>query len=171
METTKPMEHVVVADTVSIDKQTIGSLVDSVRRAFRGEFRPISISWTKGEDLQVERRVPSDTATESPFLTPWEMVRQHSEMDVWVSEGEQPLYIMSKAAQKLVSDGNRVTAVLVQNSDKLEEWFSDIRVEMVMQVPLLVDPECPEGILCLCASTIGTLLGHVERSIVIRMEG
>lgn len=136
--------------------------------SFKGVNKPFRILYTKGEPLLVERLVPESSTKESDFLTPWEMVRQHADVEIR-EVGDAPLVTMCKAATSLAEKGYAATMIVANDRDAVDAWFGDNgKIDAVLRLPFLEDPDCPPHSIIFCGSKTGEMVQHIEYAVLCR---
>tara|TARA_Y100000034_G_scaffold136006_1_gene210233 strand:- start:1374 stop:1889 length:516 start_codon:yes stop_codon:yes gene_type:complete len=163
---------VLTTETVPLPRQTVSGLIETLQMVFsdKAQGKPIRILYTKGEDLIVERTVSISAMPEDPFLTPYEMIRQHAEIEILETLGD-PLMLCCKAAQRLGDEDKEITALVCRSKAEVSAWFpSGLQISQVFSVPLMEDSDCQEGCLFFCGSTISKMIRDIEYAVLCRME-
>lgn len=159
---------VLVSEAVDLPRPSIQALMDAIQTQFRRPNRPVRMFYQKGDPLLFERLVPRSTASESEFVTPWEMVRQHTDLRL-MGRSEVPLVDVFSAVLKCVSEGYSPTMFLAPDRDQFDQWFPQGRPDAAFQIPLLEDPDCPADSYILCGSSLGPMIGQIEFAVIVRM--
>ena len=161
---------VLVSETLTIPRPTIQALLEVIKSAFRGEYGVSRLQYTKGEPLVVERVVPtSQTGADSPFITPYQMVRQHSEIEI-LEPLDTPIEAVCKAMELLAEEGHSPTYLVTLQRVAVRKWFRAGRIDHLLRLPFAEDEECPEGLLFICGSKSGPLMSQIEYAVACRME-
>lgn len=166
----KEKRRVRVTETLPISRPTVTGLLETFQEAFRGKDKPVRVLYSKGEDLLVERSVMREEGdSESPFLTAYQMVRQHSELEIQEIKGS-PLLAACTAVQDLRDQKSPLTFVVVFSYEALSSWLpKDVDLEKLFGVNLFADPEAPEDCIFFCGSSISPMIRDVEKAICCRM--
>jgi hypothetical protein len=163
---------VLVAETVPIPRQTVSGLIETLQAVFssRSAGKPVRVLYNKGEDLLVERMVLASDLPDNPFLTPYEMIRQHSELEI-LEMGGGPVVGSCKAAQRIGEEGYELKNIVCHNVREVESWFSsELQIRHVFRVPIHEDPDCPEGCIFFCGSRVSEMIRDIEYAVLCRME-
>jgi len=164
-------EWVLRMDKVPLVGPYTSSLLDTIQDVFKtkGSDTILGITYVRGEEhLEVERK--SRAEKDSNLLTPFATVRAQSDMVVQDEEGDA-LRLLCLALQLLKTEGFKPTFITASVSvSKLNIW-AGLDVAKLFGIRVLSDPECPARKVFVCGSTQGSLLGHVERCVVINTKG
>lgn len=165
----KEKRRVLVTETVPISRPTVTGLVETFQQAFRGKDKPVRVLYSKGEDLLVERSVLKDEDDpESTFLTPYQMIRQHSELEIQEIM-ENSLFACCKAVQEL-RETHPLQFIVVGEAETLTAWLpKGIDLRRLFGVELFVDPDTPDDCLFFCGSQVSPMIRDIEKSICCRM--
>ena len=160
-----------VTETIPLSRPTVPGLIETFQEAFSGKDKPIRVLYTKGEDLIVERSMLTEEGDDAEtFLTPYQMVRQHSELEIQETH-QDSLLASCLACQEIRNQGFDLTALVCRDLQEVKSWLPDmIDIEKTFGVTVYVDPECPEGCLFFCGSTSSPMIRSIEKSILCRME-
>jgi hypothetical protein len=163
--------RVVVSEEIPLPRETVQGLCEVIRSAFKGPDKPVRILYTKGEALVVERTVTEKKAkAEDQFLTPWEMVRQHADVEIR-EVAEDPLRMMCQATTSLVDKGFVPTMLVASNRAEVDSWFgADVKLDAVLRLPFLEDADCPPHSILFCGSKTGEMVQHIEHAVLCRMR-
>lgn len=166
---------VAVSEEHPIDGAKVSHLVEAVRSAFDSPMRVERMVYERARPtLTIERLVPEDALGKDAapaFLTPYQMVRQHADIEVLEPGDWSPVEAVARAVQSLTSRGYRLTMFVVENREVVREWFGrDLRVEDIWQVPLREDPETREDGLFVVGSKVGALIHEIEAAVLCRIE-
>jgi hypothetical protein len=163
-------KKVVATEVIKLPRTTVQGLCEAIQIAFQGNNKPSRILYTKGEGLIVERMIPQSEADEaSEFVTPWEMIRQHAEVEVQESQ-ETALRAICVAASKLADQGFAASMLVTSSKDEVHSWFGNNgRVDKVLRIPIIEDPDCPEKCVVICGSNTGEMVQHIEYAVICRM--
>jgi len=166
----KKTRRVRVTESHSIPRATVTGLMEAFQDAFRGRDKPVRVLYTKGEDLLVERSVMSGGEEDpSSLLTPYQMVRQHAELEIQEALRDA-LLACCLAVQELRAQRVPITFIVVQDKEQLTAWLPEgVRLETLFGVELFVDPETAEDCLFFCGSQISPMIKDVEKAICCRM--
>lgn len=164
--------RVLRSEEIEIATTTLRGLLDAVRTAFNNPLRVERLNYTRGNPrLIVERLVPEGTEQnrDDPFLTPYQMVRQHADVRV-VDLSDEGLTTLSRAVQLLSVENYRLTMFVCSNRDFVSRWLGHgLRPDQVWQVPLIEDPDIEfDGILAI-GSTRGNLIRDIEAAVVCKI--
>jgi hypothetical protein len=108
-------------------------------------------------------------ALEDSLLTPYQMVRQHSELEIQEAI-DDPLIACCQAVQDLRKGGVPLTFIIVSDSASLAAWLPDgVELSALFGVVLFTDPDTPEDVLFFCGSQESPMIRDVEKSICCRM--
>ena len=161
---------VTVSESVDLQRHTVEGLIDTIKEVFSDrESKPIRIVYTKNEPLVVDRRIRQELAG-GGLLSAYQMVRQHSEIDI-VDSTEDTVRTLAVSAQNLAHKSAKTVCIVVNNLFDTYAWFdSTLRPEKMLNTSIVEDPECPEKCLFLCGSKTGQSIKDIEYSILIRMN-
>jgi hypothetical protein len=144
-------------------------LCEAIVGLFKRPDKPTRILYTKGEGLLVERTVPESKVPEdSPFVTPYQMVRQHAEVEI--IESGTPAEMLCRAATAMAARDYQATMFIARSRDVVDRWFTDGRVDVILRLPFFEDTDCPEGFLVLAGSQTGVMMAQIEYAVLCRME-
>lgn len=161
--------RVAVSESVPLNRPTVQALCEAITSLFRGRDKPIRILYTKGEGLLVEKMVPESLVpAESTFLTPYQMVRQHAEVEIL--ESLPPAQMLCRAAMALADKGHAPTLILSRDRDVVDRWFPEGRIDTILRLPFFEDLDCPEGYVVLAGSQTGEMLGQIEYAVMCKLE-
>jgi len=162
--------RVLVSERVAIPRPTIQGLFEAIRTAFSMDHGVSRLQYTKGEPLIVERIIPaSSVPKDSSFVTPYQMVRQHAEIEI-LEPTETPIEAVCKAMDLLAEEGYSPTYLVTLQRREVRQWFQAGRIDLLLRLPFAEDGECPEGLLFVCGSQSGPLMGQIEYAVACRME-
>ena len=165
----KEKRKVRVTETLAITRPTVTGLMETFELAFRGKNKPVRVLYSKGEDLLVERAVFQDEDLEDPFLTPYQMIRQHADLEIQ-EVIEEPLLASCQAVQELRSDNAPLQFVVTPSYEELKEWLPDgVDFSKLFGVEVFADADAPEGCLFFCGSSASPMIRDVEKAICCRM--
>jgi hypothetical protein len=163
-------KYVTVSETVVLQRNTVEGLLDTIKEEFSSKEKPIRLVYTKNEPLIVDRRVREELAGQGVTVTAYQMVRQHSDIDITESI-ENPVRAVAKSVQRLSDKDHKLIALVTNNKVDLYSWFDDeIRPEKMLNTQLIEDPDCPENCLFICGSKSGLSIKDIEISLLCRME-
>jgi len=159
-----------ITEVIPISRPTVTGLIETFRTAFTGKDKPVRVLYIKGEDLIVERTVlTTDSPGEDPFLTPYQMVRQHSELEI--QEAAPALIACCRAAQEIRKQGFDLTGIVSRSPEEVNAWLpEELDLGKTFGVEVFIDPECPEGCLFFCGSSSSPMIRDIEKSILCRMD-
>ena len=162
-------EFVTVSETVELRRNTVEGLIDTIKEVFADkDSKPVRLVYNKNEPLIVDRRIRKELAG-ATMLTSYQMVRQHSEIDI-IDSVEDPVRTLAKAAQSLSQKRAKTICIVVNNKFTAYAWFdSELRPEKMLNTAIVEDPECPEDCLFLCGSSSGFSVKDIEYSVLLRM--
>jgi hypothetical protein len=144
--------------------------METFQAAFQGKDKPVRVLYSKGEDLIVERTVlVSDSEDGDPFLTPYQMIRQHAEIEIQEAI-DNPVLACCKAAQEVRRQGFSLIGVVCRTTTEVTSWIVELDISNTFGVEIYTDPECPEGCLFFCGSLSGPMIRDFEKAILCRME-
>ena len=162
-------KFVTVSESIPLHRNTVEGLIDTIKEVF-SEKKPVRFVYTKNEPLVVDRRIRQELAASQGLVSAYQMVRQHSDIDIQASSGE-PLRDLALASQKLASEGYKLVCLVSNNKFEAYSWFdTTIRPDKMLNLDLIEDPECPENCLFIAGSKSGTNIKDIEASVLCRME-
>lgn len=165
----KETRKVRVTETLEIQRPTVTGLMETFQQAFRGRNKPVRVLYSKGEDLLVERTVTVPGEEESSLLTPYQMVRQHADLEIQ-EVMSSPLLACCTAAQELRKSGAPLTFIVVSSKEELQAWLpKSIDLADLFGVELFVDSDTPESCIFMCGSVISPMIRDIEKAICCRM--
>jgi hypothetical protein len=168
----KPRRKVVVAETVPLERKTLSALLSSIEALFSRKDKPTRILYQKGEDLQVEVPRLVDTeelGLESGLVTPYQVVRQHCELEIFDEINDDPLLQVCRILARL-REGADPVGVVVPNTEILSAWVPQVDVAAVFGIPVYEDPDAPENFVFFCGSTTGTMVRDFEKAIACEVR-
>lgn len=168
----KPRRKVVVAETVPLERKTLSALLSSIEALFSRKDKPTRILYQKGEDLQVEVPRLVDTeelGLESGLVTPYQVVRQHCELEIFDEINDDPLLQVCRILVRL-REGADPVGVVVPNTEILSAWVPQVDVAAVFGIPVYEDPDAPENFIFFCGSTTGTMVRDFEKAIACEVR-
>lgn len=160
-----------VTEKIPISRPTVTGLIETFQTAFRGKDKPVRVLYCKGEDLLIERAVLQDADKEedSGFLTPYQMIRQHAELEIQEIL-EDPLMAACIAVQELRKSGVPLTFIVVMSMDSVRGWLPrEIDLSDLLGVEVFVDPDAPEDCVFFCGSQVSPMIRDIEKAICCRM--
>ncbi len=162
-------EFVTVSETVELHRNTVEGLIDTIKEVFADKDRkPVRFVYNKNEPLVVDRRIRKELAGGS-MLTAYQMVRQHSDIDI-VDSVDDSVRTLARAAQSLSQKRAKTVCIVVNNRFTAYAWFdSELRPEKMLNTEIIEDPECPEDCMFLCGSSTGVSVKDIEFSVLLRM--
>ena len=163
-----------VTESIPLPRQTVSGLMDALTAVFEGKDKPVKVLYRKGQDLVIERtRFTSEddpNLDSDPFLTPYQMIRQHSEIEVQEIVSN-PLEAVCFGAQDLRKQGYELTSIVTRDQVELQDWIgSVVQLGQLFGVDLLYDPECPSNLVFFCGSTVSSMIRDIEKAIACRMN-
>ena len=163
--------RIVVSETHELTRQSVQGLCEAILGAYRAsKNKPVRLFFEKGESLVVERLVPeSEAQKDSAFLTPYQMVRQHADIEILEME-DSAVSSVCAAASLLAEKGFTATLLVAGTRKAVDAWFPHGKIDAILRLPFLEDPDCPDGVLVFCGSQAGNMLSQIEYAIVCRME-
>ena len=167
----KERRKVRVTETLEIQRPTVNGLMETFQQAFRGKNKPVRVLYSKGEDLLVERSVVIEQgeSEESSLLTPYQMVRQHADLEIQESI-DNSIVACCVAAQSLRKTGAPLTFIVTSNMAALREWLPDgIDLSEIFGVEVFIDTDTPESCIFMCGSVISPMIRDIEKAICCRM--
>lgn len=166
-------KFVTVSETIPLHRNTVEGLVDTIKEVFstkEDSSKPIRIVYNKNEPLVVDRRVRQELAGGGISVSAYQMVRQHTDIDI-VDPTEDTIRVLASAAQAFSDKDIKIVCLVVNNKFDTYMWFDKVlRPEKMLNTKLIEDPECPEGCMFLCGSKSGASIKDIEFSILCRME-
>ena len=164
-----------VTETVPLVGTTHSSLLEQMRAVFAGTYRVSRFVYARGEPLRVERMVPQSAANASKdvFVTPWQYARQHSRIVVADGDSHPPLHTLCVAITRCREEKAPARFVLCRQASRASKWiFGDepFSIATIFSLPILEDPEAPDGCLIVCGSGLGDMISDTELSVVCRMK-
>ena len=168
----KPRRKIVVAETVPLERKTLSALLSSIEALFSRKDKPTRILYQKGEDLQVEVPRLVDTeelGLESGLVTPYQVVRQHCELEIFDEINDDPLLQVCRILARL-REGTDPVGVVVPNTEILSAWVPQVDVAAVFGIPVYEDPDAPENFVFFCGSTTGTMVRDFEKAIAYEVR-
>lgn len=165
----KETRKVRVTETLEIQRPTVTGLMETFQQAFKGRNKPVRVLYSKGEDLLVERTVTVPEEEESSLLTPYQMVRQHADLEI---QEVMPLSLVAccTAVQELRKSGSPLTFIVVSDKEELQAWLpKGIDLADLFGVELFVDSDAPESCIFMCGSVISPMIRDIEKAICCRM--
>lgn len=165
---------VMVTEERPLPRSTVPAFLDAVREAFAGPFKIERLVYERGRPgFTVERSVPEASlgAVEpsSAYLTAYQMVRQHADLDVQ-ELGVNTLESLARAVQSLAHRGFRLTMFVCESKDAVRSWMpGDLRLEDVWGVPVLEDPEARERGVFVVGSRVGPTIREIEGAVLCRL--
>lgn len=157
-----------------IPVKTVPGLIDAFRSAFDNPAKVERLIYERGRtSFTVERLVPGTPEViteESGLMTPYQMVRQHGEIDIQ-DAGADPLHDVARAVQSLTTRGFALTMFVCENKMVVREWLGrDLRLSDIWNVPLAEDPDVEDrGLFCIGSKT-GPLVRDAEIAVLCLME-
>jgi len=165
----KERRKVRVTETLEIQRPTVNGLMETFQQAFKGKNKPVRVLYSKGEDLLIERSVLVNQDEESSLLTPYQMVRQHADLEIQ-EVIDNSLIACCVAAQQLRKDGAPLTFIVTANMAELREWLPDgIDLAEMFGVEVFIDADTPESCIFMCGSVISPMIRDIEKAICCRM--
>jgi hypothetical protein len=169
----KPRRRVVVTETVPLERKTLAALLNSIEMLFSRKDKPTRILYQKGEDLQVEvpRLVETEElGLESGLITPYQVVRQHCELEIFDEINDDPLLQVCRVFVRLREGEIDPTGIVVPNFGLLSAWVPQVDVAAVFGIPIYEDPDAPENFVFFCGSTTGTMVRDFEKAIACEVR-
>lgn len=163
-----------VSEERPIPRSTVPGLLEAFRDAFASPLRVERLVYERGRPtFVVERLVPEDQVdaeeTETEYLTAYQMVRQHGEIEVQ-EPIDDPLEAIARAVQSLTTRGFKLTMFVCESRDMVRAWLRrDLRVEDIWQVPLVEDPDAHDAGVFVVGSKSGSLIRDVEAAVLCRI--
>lgn len=174
--------RVLASTRVSIERTTINGLMESFRETFRAPQRVERLLYERGlKYYTVERFVPATDLTPpedgevlSSYLTPFEMVRQESELEELLLEDLEPVALVAHAVQRLSVMGYALTMFICDTRQSVRTWFgSQLELTNVWQVPLHEDQGARvagSSGLFVVGSSRGPMVQDIEAAVFCRFE-
>jgi len=164
-------EYVTVSETVPLVRNTVEGLIETIQEAFAAKgSKPFRIVYAKNEPLVIDRRVRKELAGDGVLVSAYQMVRQHTDIDIQEPDSSA-LRTVALAVQALSVKDAVLVCLVSNNMFDTYEWFdSKIRPEKMINTKLIEDPECPENCLFVCGSKSGTSIKDIEYAILCRMD-
>lgn len=154
-----------MTEKIEIPRQTVQGLLEVVELVLRKRPSPQKIVYVKGEGLYVERMVSKEFSEES-LVTPYQVIRQHSE--ITMGNRTQSIYKDLLSANVSLSErGCKTTCLVVFDKFSLPQ---SLDLSKALQVPLVEDSDCPENCIFVCGSSIDDNIDNIEHSILLRGE-
>lgn len=165
----KERKKIRVTETLPISRPTVTGLLDAFRDAFKGKDKPVRVLYNKGEDLIIERSILTDSERlEDGLLTPYQMIRQHSELEIQEVIPD-PLLACCSAVQELRRKSFPLTFVVVYSIKALNEWLPTADLADLFGVDVFEDPDAPDECLFFCGSALSPMIRDIEQTICCRM--
>jgi hypothetical protein len=155
-----------------LERKTLSALLSSIEALFSRKDKPTRILYQKGEDLQVEVPRLVDTeelGLESGLVTPYQVVRQHCELEIFDEINDDPLLQVCRILARL-REGTDPVGVVVPNTEILSAWVPQVDVAAVFGIPVYEDPDAPENFVFFCGSTTGTMVRDFEKAIACEVR-
>lgn len=179
MDPLQPKKLVLQSERHEIPRSTVDGLLEAFRAAFRGTARVERLYYERGkpsfvvERLVLEDAIETAQASDEAFLTPFEMIRQHSALETPDPEPDA-LVAVAKAVRTLSERHMDLTMFVCYSRQEVYSWFcrgrQDLfRPEDIWQVPLVEDPDAAETGLFVVGSSQGPLVGNIEMAVLCRM--
>ena len=166
-------KFVTISETIPLHRNTVEGLIDTIKEVFstkEDSSKPIRIVCNKNEPLVVDRRVRQELAGGGISVSAYQMVRQHTDIDI-VDSTEDTVRALASAAQVFSDKDIKIVCLVVNNRSDTYSWFDRVlRPEKMLNSKLIEDPDCPENCLFLCGSKSGSSIKDIEFSILCRME-
>lgn len=164
-----------VTETVPLAGTNFASLLDQIRTIFSGTHRVTRFVYMRGEPLRVERMVPQSVADagRDSFVTPWQYARQHSRIMIEDGDSNTPIHLLCTAITRCREEKSPARFILCRQASRANKWvFSHepFSISTVFSLPVLEDPETPDGCLIVCGSSTGDMVSDTELSVVCRMR-
>ena len=172
LEDLEDVVMVTTSEAIPLETHTIGSLVETIRRAWRDKRRgrPERIRYTRGEDVVIERRTRAVDVADG-FLTPYQAVRTLTDIHLKPVGGEDPLRVFCSALREVGSRGFSERTIVCASVADLEKWLGVGELGQVFKVRAYEDPSVPSAIRCfMCGSAEGNMLTDLDFSIGIQRE-
>lgn len=163
--------QVIVSERVPLQQATLSALLETITAVMRGEFRVVGLTYRRGEDLIVERQVPTSHKVEgTSFRSPYQDVRLKASIRLFEDGDYTPVERLCRAAMLLHEKRMPAIAIVTRSPAKLQAWLGGVKAEQVLRVPLLVDPDAPDKRVFICGALSGTTISDVEYAVVCQME-
>jgi len=164
-------KYVTVSETVPLTRPTVEGLVETIQEVFANkDSKPFRIVYAKNEPLVVDRRVRQELAGEGVSVSAYQMVRQHTDIDI-ADHNDDPVRALGLATQALSNKDASLVCLITNNMFDLYSWFdAKLRPEKMINTKLIEDHECPEGCLFVCGSKSGYSIKDIEYAILCRMD-
>ena len=164
-------KFVTVSETIPLPRNTVEGLIETWQEVFSSkESKPFRVVYSKNEPLVVDRRVRSEMAGQGIQVSAYEMVRQHSDIEI-VDEVSNPIRCLAKAAQAMSNRDAKLVCLVTNNKFEAYAWFDEeIRPEKMLNTVLIEDPDCPDNCLFVCASKSGSSIKDIEYATLCRMD-
>lgn len=168
---------VLVSEERAIPRTTVPGLLEAFQDAFSSPFKVERLVYERGRTaFAVERLVPEDAVAdgdehgEGTYLTAYQMIRQHADLDVQEPVAE-PLEAVARAVQTLTGRGYDLTMFVCERRELVREWMRrDLRLEDIWQVPLVEDADATDSGVFVVGSKSGTLIRDIEAAVLCRLE-
>lgn len=163
--------RIVVSESIELSRQSVQGLLEAITTAYRSaKSKPVRLFYEKGEKLVVERLMPESSLNkDNPFLTAYQMVRQHAEVEI-IEKDLDAMATVCAAATALAEKDITATMLVSGTRDSVDKWFTYGKIDAIFRLPFLEDPDCPEGFLFFCGSQSGKMVGQIEYAVACRME-
>jgi hypothetical protein len=166
-------KFVTVSETIPLRRNTVEGLIDTIKEVFsskEGFSKPSRIVYNKNEPLIVDRRVRQELAGEGVTVSAYQMVRQHTDIDI-AEESDNPLRSLALASQGLSNRDVKIICLVVNNKSDAYSWFDKVlRPEKILNTKIIEDPECPENCIFVCGSKNGASIKDIEYTVLCRTE-
>jgi hypothetical protein len=168
-----------VTEERPISRSTVPGLIEAFQDAFRHPYKVELLVYRRGEPtFTVERLVPESAQPGKEgaedgmeqFLTPFQMIRQHAELEIQEPYGLL-LEAISRAIQSLTTRGFKLTMFVCSDKALVRKMGRDLRIEDIWQVPLHEDPDAQDGGVFVVGSKTGSNIRDIETAVMCRMEG
>jgi hypothetical protein len=161
--------RVAVSEAVPLDRPTVQALCETITQLFKDRNKPTRVLYTKGEGLLVEKTLPeSQVPKDGEYVTPYQMVRQHA--DVEILESMEPALMLCRATMALADKGHVPTALVSRDREAVDKWFTGGKIDVILRLPFFEDLDCPDGYVVLAGSQTGGMLGQIEYAVMCKME-
>lgn len=162
--------RVLISEEVPLPRNTVPALMEALGAIFTRKDKPARLLYVRGESLQVEtsRLVDDDElpGLDSGLLTPYQMVRQHCEIDI-MEHKATPLLTACLSAARARKQAEMLSGIVVPSADLLEDWLPGVPIGEILGVPVHVDPDAPDGYVFFCSSTKGTMIRDFEQAVAV----
>jgi hypothetical protein len=167
---------VLVSEEREIPRTTVPGLLEAFQGAFSSPFKVERLVYERGRGaFTVERLLPEDAVAaeddrgEGDYLTAYQVIRQHAELDVQEPIAE-PLEAIARAVQSLTARGFDLTMFVCESRELVRDWLKrDLRPEDIWQVPLVEDADATGSGVFVVGSKSGTLVRDIEAAILCRL--